>query len=86
MLIGWVIGAILVGFAGLNKKGGFLKAFLLSLFLSPIIGLILTIGGAKKDPIGCRHCGNQANEAEFCGICDKNDRGDLRPSAQKTSV
>ena len=75
MLLGWVIGSVLIGLAGLNRKGGFLKAFLLSLILSPIIGLFLTIGGARKNPIGCSHCGNKYNEVEFCGICGENAAG-----------
>ncbi|OSZ79551.1 hypothetical protein CAP35_15265 [Chitinophagaceae bacterium IBVUCB1] len=70
---GWIVGAILVGFAGVNKKGGFIKAFILSLLLSPFVGLLLTLGAAKKNPIGCKHCGNKDNEAEYCGVCGKNE-------------
>ena len=68
-------GAILVGFAGLNRQGGYLKAFILSFLLSPLIGLFLTIGGAAKNPVGCSNCGNTANEVEFCGLCGKNKDG-----------
>lgn len=69
MIIAWITGAILVGLAGMNKKGGFLKAFVISLLLSPVVGLFLTLGGAQKNPKGCMHCGNKDNEAEYCGIC-----------------
>ncbi|MFY0644631.1 MAG: hypothetical protein JXR19_09225 [Bacteroidia bacterium] len=69
--------AIIIGFAGINRKGGFWRAFLLSLVLTPLISLFITIGSAKKDPRGCTHCGNDKNEAEYCGICGKNYEGDL---------
>lgn len=78
MIIAWIIAAALVGIAGLDRKGGFVRAFFLSLFLSPIIGLFLTVGGAGKNPVGCTHCGNKLNEAEYCGICGKNKEGELK--------
>lgn len=78
LIIAGLIGAVLVGFAGINKKGGYWRAFLLSLFLTPVIGLFLTIGSGAKNPIGCPHCGNRENEAAFCGICGKNQEGKLK--------
>lgn len=71
----WIVGAFLVGFAGTNRKGGYLRAFLLALFLSPLLGIILVLGSANKNPNGCKHCGNKYNEAEFCGLCHKNEEG-----------
>ncbi len=45
----WVFVAALVGFVGLNKKGGFWKAFLIGLFFSPLIGVMFVMGlGQKK--------------------------------------
>lgn len=73
--IHWILGAILVGFAGTNRKGGYFRAFILSVLLSPIIGLFLTVGAGQKNPRGCKHCGNIANEVEYCGICGKNEEG-----------
>ncbi len=77
-LLIFIACAVAVGFAGVDKKGGFWRAFLLSLFLSPLIGILITLGGAQKNPKGCSHCGNVHNEAEFCGLCGKNDAGELR--------
>ena len=78
MWIAWVVGAVLVGFAGLNRRMGFLGAFALGLLLTPLIGIIFVIGSAHKRPRGCPHCGNTENEAEFCGLCGKNAAGDQR--------
>lgn len=75
---GWAIGAVLVGFAGTNRRMGFLGAFALGLLLTPIIGLILVIGSKHKHPRGCAHCGNADNEAEFCALCGRNAAGEQR--------
>jgi hypothetical protein len=71
----WIVVAILVGFAGLNKKGGFWRALLIGMIFSPIVSLILVLGSANRNPRGCRHCGNDENEVEYCGICNKNEDG-----------
>jgi hypothetical protein len=39
----WILFSILIGLLGQNRKIGFLGAFLFSLLLSPIIGLIITL-------------------------------------------
>ncbi len=41
--------AALVGQLGKNRKIGFGWSFALSLFLSPVIGLIITLASKKKD-------------------------------------
>lgn len=74
----WIIGAVIVGFAGTNRRMGFWGAFALGLVLSPIIALIIVIGSAQKHPRGCPHCGNTANEAEFCALCGKNAAGEMQ--------
>ena len=74
----WFVGSIIVGFAGLNRKGGYLQAFLLALFLTPIVGLILTIGGAHANARGCAHSGNEDNEADYCALCGLNEAGESR--------
>lgn len=45
----FLIFALLVGLVGKNRKIGFGWSFILSLFLSPIIGLIITLFSKKKD-------------------------------------
>ena len=77
---GWIIGAVLVGFAGTNRRMGFLGAFGLGLLLTPVIGIIVVIGSKHKHPRGCAHCGNADNEAEFCALCGKNAAGEIRPA------
>jgi phosphate/sulfate permease len=37
----WIFGSIIAGFVGIGRRIGFLDAFLLSLFLSPLIGIIV---------------------------------------------
>ena len=45
----WIIFSIVVGAIGSNRKIGFFGAFLLSLLLSPVIGLIITLVSKDKD-------------------------------------
>jgi hypothetical protein len=44
-----IIFAILVGLLGKKRKIGFGWSFALSIFLSPLIGLIITLFSKKKD-------------------------------------
>lgn len=41
--------SVLVGLLGRNRKIGFGLSFVLSLFLSPLIGLIITLFSKKND-------------------------------------
>ena len=41
--------SVLVGLAGKKRKIGFGWSFAFSIFLSPIIGLIITLSSKKKD-------------------------------------
>ena len=75
--------SILVDFASKNRKMHFLTAVILSLFLTPILGLILVFGSARKYPKGCLNCGNAENEAEYCALCMKNVLGEFRPDLSK---
>jgi hypothetical protein len=77
----WIIGAVIVGLAGINRRMGFFGAFGLGLLLSPLIGLIIVIGSRHRTARGCPHCGNAENEAEYCGICGMNAAGEPRPTA-----
>lgn len=42
VIIVWIIVASLVGAVGANRQIGFWGAFLVSLFITPIIGIIVT--------------------------------------------
>lgn len=41
--------SVLVGLLGRNRKIGFGLSFVLSLFLSPLIGLVITLFSKKND-------------------------------------
>ena len=43
IFLGWIIFSLAVGAIGINRNIGFAGAFFLSLFLSPVIGLIFTL-------------------------------------------
>ena len=47
VIIFWVGASLIVGIIGMERKIGFLWAFLCSIFLSPIIGLIITLLSEK---------------------------------------
>ncbi len=51
VLIGVIVLSLLVGLLGDKRKIGFGWSFVLSLFLSPIIGLIITLFSKKKDSV-----------------------------------
>ena len=48
---GWIIFSLAVGAIGANKNIGFAGAFFLSLFLSPVIGLIFTLVSKSDDQV-----------------------------------
>jgi hypothetical protein len=83
-LTAWIVGAALVGFAGMSRKMGYGGAFLVALGLGllPLAGhigaLVIVNGSARKQPRGCAHCGNTANDAEFCALCGKNAAVEVR--------
>jgi hypothetical protein len=71
-LIYWAIGAAVVGLIASSRGKGFLGFFLLSVLLSPIIGLLIALfsgDGQKRAPcwqckesvvvgaLKCAHCG-----------------------------
>jgi hypothetical protein len=62
---------------GRTRKMGFTMSLILCLLFSPFIGFLITMGGAVANPKGCKWCGNKYNEAEYCGLCGKNEQGDI---------
>jgi hypothetical protein len=88
LLLGWLIFSFVVGIVRSSRGGGFFGMFLLSLLLSPIIGLILalaipvspkaqeaqamTAGDLRK----CPQCAELVKrEAKICRFC----RAELTP-------
>lgn len=50
IFFGWILFALVVGLVGQDRKIGFLASFILSLVLSPVIGLIIVLlSKSKKD-------------------------------------
>ena len=65
-------------FEGRKKSTGFIGSLLLVLLL-PFIGYWIIELLSNKKAKGCAWCGNKYNEAEYCGLCGKNEAGDIRP-------
>ncbi|MFT5512796.1 MAG: multisubunit Na+/H+ antiporter MnhG subunit [Bacteroidia bacterium] len=53
-------------------------ALLFSLVFTPIIAYVLIRNKPLRDPRGCNCCSNTQNEAEYCGLCHKNEAGVTR--------
>ena len=60
----------------------FVVALLICLLTTPFIGYFIISSRKLRNSIGCRWCGNSANEAVFCGICNKDAVGNLRPGTK----
>ncbi len=61
-----------------KRKIHFIVAVMVCILITPLFGYFFIISRPLRNPIGCKHCGNRFNEAEFCGICGKNSAGSLR--------
>jgi hypothetical protein len=48
MLVAWIILSIVVGLIGNGRTIGFMGGFFVSIFFSPLIGLIVTLISGKK--------------------------------------
>jgi hypothetical protein len=48
IIVLWIVFSLIVGFIGSNRTIGFGSAFIVSLILSPLIGLIVVIFSGKK--------------------------------------
>ena len=48
-LLMWVLFALMIGWAGEQKRIGFLGAFAISLFLSPFVGMLVITISPKND-------------------------------------
>jgi len=51
IVLAWLIFSFLAGYIGVSRKIGFWSAFFISIFLSPLIGFIITFASDKKASI-----------------------------------
>jgi TRAP-type uncharacterized transport system fused permease subunit len=61
-----------------HRKIHFLFALLLCIVLTPFIACYIITGRPMRRPIGCPYCGNEFNEAKYCGLCGKNENGERK--------
>lgn len=71
----YIIFALLVAPIGKNRQIGFWKTFMWAIILTPFIAIFIAMNSGRLDARGCKHCGNNQNEAEFCGLCGLNEAG-----------
>lgn len=75
----WVGLCFLVAMIGTNRNIGYWGTFAISLFLSPLIGLIVAL--ISKEVVivkeyTCKQCGFKTKvNSHFCPACDKDDKG-----------
>jgi hypothetical protein len=61
-----------------NRKINFFVALLICIAITPFLGYFIIRSIGFRNPKGCKWCGNKYNEAEYCGICGKNETGEKR--------
>jgi branched-subunit amino acid permease len=77
-IVAWLlIFPFLLGMEGKNRRIGFWAAFILSIVITPLVAWFFVMNSGAKNAVGCIHCGNKYNEVEFCGICGKNEAGEV---------
>jgi multisubunit Na+/H+ antiporter MnhG subunit len=61
-----------------KRKIHFVVALLFCLLITPFFAYFIISAQGLRNPRGCNRCGNTKNEAEYCGLCKKNEFGELR--------
>lgn len=61
-----------------KRKINFFVALIICVVLSPLFGYLIISSFKLRNPRGCEWCGNTHNEAEYCGLCGKNQEGKTR--------
>jgi hypothetical protein len=76
----YVIAFLFAWHEGRRRTIGFIPALLIA-FLIPLFGIFI-IESFRLKTAGCKWCGNKYNEAEYCGVCAKNEAGELKPRSK----
>jgi hypothetical protein len=79
LTIFWISISILYAyFEGSKRKPGFIGCLIIMLIFTPFFGYFIIESFSQKNAKGCTYCGNKYNEAEYCGLCKKNEAGELK--------
>ncbi len=57
---------------------------LLCMLVTPFVCYLIYRFLPNKVKLSCIHCGNEYNEAEYCGLCGKNIEGEFHPTWKNT--
>lgn len=64
VIFSWIIFSLVAGYIGQDRKIGLVTAFCLSLFLSPLIGLIVAFSSERNQDVELRDLMKQKIEDE----------------------
>ena len=82
-VIYYVIAFLFAWHEGRKRTIGFIPALLIT-FLVPLFGIFI-VESFRLKTAGCKWCGNKYNEAAYCGICGKNEAGEMKPGWKNKS-
>lgn len=75
----WITISILYAYhEGSKRKPGFIGCLFIMLVFTPFFGYFIIESFSQKNAKGCTWCGNKYNEAEYCGLCKKNETGEIK--------
>ncbi len=69
-----------------RRKINFFGAFAICVVTTPLIGYFIVGAFPLRKPRGCAFCGNEKNEAEYCGLCGKDAQGRSRLDNEKVNA
>lgn len=86
LLTGWIIASLIIGAIASNQNKGFWGGFLGSLFLSPILGLIIVLV-SKPELVKCKYCQSEMNPNDiFCPACERDKKGISRDAYKQGAI
>ena len=88
IILGTFFLLILTGFCiqkGRQKKIGTIGVVAIMILCTPFIGYFI-VEALPNNKRPCKWCGNKLNEAAYCGLCKKNEAGEMRPGFYDSSA